>query len=77
MEDKPGVDGEEFKITLNKDYFNQPKLLSFTMFEYKCRIIKVKRYQWYWRVLYYLTFKKYFDIKYELEIIRGPKLETE
>jgi len=41
-------------------------------FVYKVRVIKVLRYQWYWRVLHYLTFKKYFGIEHQLEILDGP-----
>jgi len=39
------------------------------IFYYEVKILKIERTQWYWRVLHYLTFKKYFDKIYYLKVI--------
>ena len=77
MTNKPGINEEQFTILLNKEYFQNQSVLKSPCYEYTVKIISKRRHQWYWRVLYYLTFKKYFDIEYELEIIDGPKLTTQ
>lgn len=74
--DVPGISGHTFKLNLNKNYFKNT-IETPTYFEYTVKLIGEKRHQWYWRVLHYLTFKKYFDIEYILQIIDGPNLIME
>lgn len=64
-EDLPGINGEFFKVTLHKSHFNNLKF----MFRVKSKC----RYQWYWRILYYLTFRRYFNIYYTLELTNNLK----
>lgn len=75
MTNKPGINEEQFTVSLDKECFQNQSVLKSPCYEYTVKIISKRRYQWYWRVLYYLTFKKYFGIEYELEIIDGPKIE--
>lgn len=77
MKDKPGINGEQFTILLNKEDFQNQSILKSPCYEYFVKIINTRRHQWYWRILHYLTFKKYFGIEYELQIIDGPKLIIE
>jgi len=64
---KPGVSGESFKITLSSDMVNEfPGIMDTTYLEVVSEPIK-HRYQWYWKILYYLTFGIFFWEYYTYE----------
>lgn len=75
MNNKPGINGEEFKITLSSSMFDAHTI---TTDSYELEIIgnSIKhRHQWYWKVLHYLTFKTLFYeyYTYETKIIEDDK----
>lgn len=72
MNDKPGINGESFKLTLNKEYVsNFPKGIDTTYFEIVSNPVR-HRYQWYWKLLYYLTFGTFFWEYYTYDVKIKP-----
>lgn len=70
MNDKPGINGESFKLSLTPDMFRDSKLLDnidTTYLEILSEPVK-HRYQWYWKVLYYLTFGVFFWEYYTYDV---------
>ena len=79
MEDKPGINGEEFKITLSSSMFDA-RTMTTDCYELEVISNPIKhRHQWYWKALHYLTFKTLFYeyCTYEVKIIDEPKLVME
>ena len=72
MDDKPGINGESFKITFNgdmkrgyDDIVTSEK--SYHVLEVISKPVK-HRYQWYWKILYYLTFGIFFWEYYTYDV---------
>ena len=63
--DVPGIGGQVFSISFDERWNKTGDIL--TVKDQKLRVLKdasIKRGQWYWRVLHYLTLKKYFGKLY-------------
>lgn len=64
----PGKEGTSFKITLDKFDFGKENIERFyPQLEVVSKPIR-HRYQWYWRILYYLTLGVFFWEYYTYEV---------
>lgn len=65
--DTPGKEGIAFKLTLTPDMFKNPTIINDTILEVLSEPVR-HRYQWYWKILYYLTFGVFFWEYYSYDV---------
>ena len=72
--EKGQEDMAQLICTLLNEY-NEKKIKVY--WSYEVKILNVSRFQWYWRLLHWLTRGKYFDKQCELQIMNGPIYESD
>ena len=70
--EKPGINGESFQLKLDRNWFAKPATSKPGGFEYRVKILDTHYHQWYYRILNFLTFGRYYNVQYDLEIVDGP-----
>lgn len=75
--DTPGKGGTTFKLTITPDMFKKQMIIDNidrSTLEVLSEPVR-HRYQWYWKILYYLTFGVFFweYYSYDVKIIEDDK----
>jgi hypothetical protein len=70
VNDKPGINGESFKILLNPNTFKKGEILV-TAENVLLEVISVptvKYKRWYWKILNILSFGYFFNVSYTYDV---------